>query len=163
MRPEPPNSAVRGEASLDDLCRSLAAGRRRGNGAKFSGGEVQFYRAEFSGTTVSFRDAEFSGGVYFNQAQFSGGEVDFSGSQFSGGMVHFDGEFSGGTLDFAHAQFSGGEVSFAGAKFCGGTLDFSDVGDRSSLPDLSWTDTPPPGVKSPGPESKHGRRRRRRA
>jgi uncharacterized protein YjbI with pentapeptide repeats len=49
------------------------------NGARFSGGTVNFHGARFSGGTVDFRGAEFSGGkVEFDRADFSGGEVDFS-------------------------------------------------------------------------------------
>jgi uncharacterized protein YjbI with pentapeptide repeats len=139
------------------------------NDARFSGGKVYFSHAEFSGGTVSFSGAEFSGGtddplsgVVFFRARFSGsrvnlgavfagGRVRFAGAVFSGGMVDFSrAPFLDGTVSFSRAEFVGGRVDFSTARFVGGTVDFADVGDWSSPPAFSWTDTPPSGVKLPG-------------
>ena len=135
-------------------------------GARFSGGEVYFNGARFSGGTVDFTSAEISGGtVYFAGTEFLGGLVDFTGAEFSGGTANFMGaefsgvtvyftyaEFSGGEVYFRAAKFSGGEVDFSRAEFSGGTVDFSAADDWSVPPVLSWTDTPPSGVKLPRKE-----------
>jgi len=132
--------------------------------AVFSGGRVAFSGAAFSGGTVAFGRARFSGStVDFSAARFSGGTVDFGaelsivpfyvGAMFSGGVIAFSGAvFSGGTVAFGRARFSGSTVDFSRAVFSGGIVNFSDVGDWSSPPAFSWTDTPPSGVKLPSKE-----------
>jgi hypothetical protein len=139
--------------------------------AKFSGGWVRLDWARFSGGVVTFVGTEFSGGlVTFDFAKFSRGQVVFFDTRFSGGRVTFGASFSGGVVDFNKAEFSKGKVSFVvakfsgtqvdfrGAQFSGGEVDFSDPRDWSFPPVFPWTDTPPRGVKLPGPEINPRRR-----
>jgi uncharacterized protein YjbI with pentapeptide repeats len=74
--------------------------------AVFSDGEVSFRGAKFvDGCFVFFDGAKFSGGtVDFSHAKFSGGRVTFGGAEFSNSPVAFTGaEFSGGAVNFSDA------------------------------------------------------------
>jgi hypothetical protein len=84
-------------------------------GVVFDGGG--FDGARFSGGVVDFNGARFTAAMFrFDGASFSGGWVDFRNVEFSTGMVNFSAaEFSGGTVSFFNAKFLGSEVAFNGA------------------------------------------------